>query len=88
MLFMCIFTWEPDRTMDVIKQRAESGPMIPEGVKFLGQWAAAAGPRVFTLIDVDNVAQLTQVSFPWEVFGKMEAVAVIETEEGLTAIGQ
>ena len=52
MLFMAIFTYEPEKRTEVIKRRAEKGPMV-EG-KLIGEWGAVAGGRVYRVVDIDN----------------------------------
>ena len=52
MLFMAILTWEPGKTDEVIKRRAEWN--YPEGVKRIGEWDDLAGGRSFSLAEIDD----------------------------------
>ena len=54
MLFMGIFTWEPDKNDDVMeayKKIAAKG--IPEGIKGT-EWMDLGGNRVFGLVEVSD----------------------------------
>jgi hypothetical protein len=41
MLFMGIFTYEPEKRTEVIKRRAEKGPMAEGNI--IGEWGSVAG---------------------------------------------
>ena len=47
MLFMNIFTVELGKEMEVIRRRAEKGPIT--GGKIIGEWATIEGRQVFQL---------------------------------------
>jgi hypothetical protein len=85
MLFMSIFTYEPDKRDEVLKRRAE-GLFTPEGAKCVGQWSSAAGGRAFTLYEVDDLLVGAQWSHVWNDLGKFEVYPVIETDEMMKAM--
>ncbi len=81
MLFMVVFTWEPEKMDEVFKRR--EAEEIPEGYKIVGEWLDISGGRVFRLFDVADTKVIPAVSFPWSALGKPEIVPVIETEEAM-----
>ena len=85
MLFMSIFTYEPDKRDEVLKRRAE-GLFTPEGAKCLGQWSSTAGGRAFTLYEVDNGLVAAQWAQVWNDLGKLEVYPVVDTEEMIQAM--
>jgi hypothetical protein len=83
MLFLAIYTWEPDKRNEVIKRRAEKGAMIPPGMKLLGEWTAISGGKVFRLIDSEDPKAALQAVLGWSDLGKLEMIPVIETEAAM-----
>ena len=79
MLFMTIFTWEPEKRDEVFKRREVEE--IPEGYKVIGEWVDISGGQVFRLFDVDDTKVIPAVTFAWNDLGKPEIVPVMETEE-------
>lgn len=85
MLFMSIFTYEPEKRDEVIKRRAE-GLFLPEGAKCLGQWSATGGGRAFTLFEIDDNMALAQWASYFNDLGKFTTYPVVDTEELIKAI--
>ena len=83
MLFMSIFTYEPEKRDEVIKRRAEKGAMIPEGMKVIGEWSDTSGGRVFRLVEMDDPKIGLAASLAWSDLGKIEIVPVMATEESI-----
>jgi hypothetical protein len=79
MLIMDIITWEPARSAEVIKHRAEE--KIPQGVKFIGEWVDMGGCRAYRLVDVADPKLLFAMTSFWIGFGTKELVPVMEGEE-------
>jgi hypothetical protein len=79
MLFMSIFTVEPGKAMEVIRRRAEKGPMT--GGKIIGKWAAIEGSRVFRVVEVDDPKAVLTSVMSWSDLGKTEIVPIFPTEE-------
>jgi hypothetical protein len=86
MLFMAIYTWEPEKGPEVQKRRLEQGRMTPEGMKVIGEWSAIGGGRTFLLVDVADPTLALAASGAWSDLGKVEPIPVIETEEALKLI--
>ena len=85
MLFMSIYTYEPDKRDEVLKRRAE-GLYTPEGAKRVGQWSSTAGGRVFTLFELDNPLIAAQWAHAWNDLGKFEIYPVVDTDELMKAM--
>jgi hypothetical protein len=81
MLFMTVYTYEPEYREAVIKKRAEKGGLVPPGVKILGEWSAVTGGRVFRLIEADDVRALLAASHPWADLGKVESYPVMSVDD-------
>jgi len=81
MLFMTVYTYEPEKREEVIKKRAEKGPLVPAGVKVLGEWSAVTAGRVFRLVEVDDARALLAGVAPWADLGKIESYPVMVTED-------
>jgi hypothetical protein len=83
MLFMTIYTWEPEQRNEIVKRRIQKGRLIPEGVKVLGEWSDLGGGRGFLLVESSDPKALMSGSRAWFDLMKMEAVPVMDTEESL-----
>jgi len=81
MLFMTVYTYEPENRQAVIKKRAEQGRLDPPGTKTLGEWSAVAGGRVFRLIEAPDAATLLAAAHPWADLGKIESYAVMSVDD-------
>jgi hypothetical protein len=81
MLFMTIYTYEPENREAVIKRRAEKGALIPAGVKTIGEWSSVAGHRVFRLTEVEDAKAFLAAAMAWTDLGKIETYPVMPTEE-------
>jgi len=81
MLYMTIFTFEPEKRNEVIRRRAEKGEMIREGVKVIGEWRAIAGGRVFRLVETNDPKGLLTEDLTWGELGKVEIVPVMSVED-------
>lgn len=87
MLWMSIFTYEPEKRDEVIKRRLEIGAGLPQGLKSIGQWADLTGGRGFTLIEgPDDPKLLLAAINAWDDLGKFDNVPVMEVEEVLKLV--
>lgn len=83
MLFMAIFTYDPEKRDAVIKRRAEEGPLTT--AKIIGEWGAIGGGRVFRVVEVDDPKVMLAASMAWGDLGKVELVPVMASEEVIKA---
>jgi hypothetical protein len=79
MLFMAVFTFEPEKSRDVLKRRAEKGPLAAG--KIIGEWSALAGGRVFRVIEGDDPNAIFAAARAWTDLGKLELIPVMATED-------
>ena len=79
MLFMCVFTWEPDKMDEVVKRGMTE--KIPEGMKIIGEWVDLGSNRNFRLFEATDPKVILSAGFPWNNLGNSEVVPVMETEE-------
>ncbi len=83
MLFMTIFTYKPEKRNEVIKRRLEKGPLVPDGMKVIGEWSDIGGGRVFRLVQVESPAAAISATGAWSDLGQYEIVPVMESHEAL-----
>ena len=83
MLFMSIYTYEPENREAVIKRRAEKGALVGPGAKIVGEWSSLAGHRVFRLVEVEDPRAMLAATAAWADLGKIEAFPVMPTEEAM-----
>ena len=87
MLWMSIFTYEPEKRDEVIKRRLEIGAGLPQGLKSIGEWVDLTGGRGFTLIEgADDPKLLLAAIMAWDDLGKFDNVPVMEVEEVLKLV--
>lgn len=79
MLFMAIFTYDPQDRDHVIQRRMKS-PAAPKGVEVKGEWYDISGHRVFRLFEADDGAHVAALFYNWTDLGFAELIPVLETE--------
>ena len=82
MLFMAVFTYDPqdrDRVVERGLEKAEN----PRGVKVKGEWFDISGHRVFRLFEADDAAHIAALFYDWTDLGVAELIPVVETEFAL-----
>jgi len=81
MLFMSIYTVEPENRDAVLKRGIEKGTMIPPGMEVLGDWGSLAGERSFRLVETDDPKAFVTGAMAWTDLGKLEVYPVLPLEE-------
>lgn len=82
MLFMAVFTYDPqdrDRVIERGLEKAEN----PGGVEVKGEWFDISGHRVFRLFEADDAAHVAALFYDWTDLGVAELIPVVETEFAL-----
>ncbi len=79
MLFMAVFTYEPQDRDRVIQRRLESTDN-PRGVKVKGEWFDISGHRVFRLFEAEDAAHMAALFYDWTDLGVAELIPVVDTE--------
>ena len=83
MLFMAIFTYDPEKREAVIKRRAEKGLLTT--AKVIGEWGAIAGCRVFRVVEADDPMVLLAASMAWGDLGQVEIIPIMTSEDIIKA---
>ncbi len=81
MLFMFIYTYEPEKRNEIIKRRMERGTVVPQGVKVIGEWTDLGGHRGFMVSEAQDPKVVMTAVLGWSDLLRFEAVPLIETEE-------
>lgn len=81
MLFMDMWTWEPEKRDEVERRAAEW--KSPEGMKVINEWIDLTGGRVFLLYEVDDPGVLLAANANWTDIAKVETVPVMDVEEAM-----
>jgi len=81
MLFMTIFTYEPEHKEAVTRRRLENGPMVQAGTNIIGEWSCIAGGRSFRLVEAEDPRIMLANAAAWTDLGKIEIIPVMSTEE-------
>ena len=79
MLFMAVFTYEPQDRDRVIARRLEA-PSSPKGVEVKGEWFDVTGHRVFRLFEAKDATHVAALFYDWTDLGVAELIPVVETE--------
>ena len=86
MLFMALFSYEPDKRDEVFKRVSEKGMMKPEGVKLIGHWDALQVGRGFGVWEAEDPKDVWAFHHAWSDLLKIEIVPIMETEEVLKLV--
>jgi hypothetical protein len=78
MLFMAVFTYDPQDRDRVIERRLEN-PESPKGVKVKGEWFDISGHRVFRLFEAEDAAHVAATFYEWTDLGVAELIPVVDT---------
>ena len=79
MLFMAVFTYEPQDRDRVIARRLEN-PANLKGVRVKGEWFDVSGHRVFRLFEADDAGHVAALFYDWTDLGVAELIPVVDTE--------
>ncbi|MBC2702739.1 MAG: DUF3303 family protein [ANME-2 cluster archaeon] len=79
MLFMDIWTWEPEKR-DEVERRADKWK-CPEGIREHGYWIDLTGNRAFYLYEAEDPKVILAANEYWTDIAKCESVPVMEAEE-------
>ena len=86
MLFMDIWTWEPEKRDEMAKRAAEW--KCPAGMKELGYWYDLTGSRVFYLYEAEDPAVILKAGNYWTDIAKCESVPVMEMGDVMKLMAQ
>ena len=86
MLFMDIWTWEPEKRDEMTKRAAEW--KCPVGIKELGSWHDLTGNRTFYLYEAEDPAVLLATNSYWTDIASCESVPVMAMEDVMKLMAQ
>ena len=81
MKFITIATWEPHQRDELVKRRTETGRMLPEGIKIIGEWVDVSGGKAISLYEVDSALEGFKWSYNWSDIHKLESFPVLEVKD-------
>ena len=84
MLFINIYSYDPDKRDKIIARRLEKGLMFPKGIKVLGEWSAIGGSMGVIVCETDDPKALAQASLAWSDLLKSDIFPVLKTEDVLS----
>ena len=84
MLFVNIYSYDPDKRDKIIARRLEKGRMFPKGIKVLGEWSAIGGSMGVIVCETDDPKALAQASLAWSDLLKSDIFPVLKTEDVLS----
>ena len=87
MLSMSIFTFNPDKTEEVLKRRLEEEAVMPERIKIIGEWCSIKTGKVFRLIEGKNLNDTLTAFRRWSDLGKIEVISVMKSKELICRLG-
>lgn len=86
MLFMDIWTWEPEKRDEVAKRWAEWE--CPKGITVRGAWVDLTGNRYFFLYEVEDPRVLLAANTYWNDIARVDSVPVMDAEEVMKLMSQ
>jgi len=81
MLYLCIFTFDPSRRKDIVRRRALSGEIVPEGVEVVMEVVDLTKNRAFRLCEAGDPAAVMMANEAWSDLGQVETIPVMDSEE-------
>jgi hypothetical protein len=79
MLFMDIWTWEPDKR-DEMERRASEWE-FPEGIKEHGYWLDLTGRHAFIVYEVEDPKVLLGANHCWTDIAKVKSFPVMDMKD-------
>jgi uncharacterized protein with GYD domain len=84
MVFINIYSYDPDKRDKIIARRLEKGLMFPKGIKVLHEWSTIGGGGGVIVCETDDPKALAQASLAWSDLLKSDIFPVLNTEEVLS----
>ena len=81
MLFMSIYTYEPEKRNEIIKRRLERGAGAGPGLKVVGEWIALEGHRGFMVFEAEDPKAVMATTLAWSDLCRFEYVSIMEAEQ-------
>jgi hypothetical protein len=86
MMFMVIERYRSGDARPVYERAAETGRMLPEGLRYVDSWVEANLSRCFQLMECDDLALLMTWISHWNDLIEFEVVPVASSAQAATVV--
>ena len=88
MQFMVVETFRNQNAKAVYERFAQSGRMMPEGLRFIDSWVTADLDRCFVVMESDDVALIQRWAAAWSDLVDFEVLPVVKGSETAAALAE
>ncbi len=81
MQYMVIEKFMPGRVKDLYQRFAETGRMLPEGVKYINSWISKDVSICYQLMEADSLEDLNLWIANWDDLADFEVIPIISSDE-------
>lgn len=78
---MVIEKFIPGRVKDLYQRYAETGRMLPEGVKYINSWISKDVTVCYQLMEADSLDSLNLWIANWDDLADFEVIPIISSDE-------
>lgn len=78
---MVIEKFIPGRVKDLYQRYAETGRMLPEGVKYINSWISKDVAVCYQLMEADSLDSLNLWIANWDDLADFEVIPIISSDE-------
>lgn len=86
MQYMVIEKFMPGRIKDLYQRFAETGRMLPEGVKYINSWISKDVSICYQLMEADSLEDLNLWIANWDDLADFEVIPIISSDEARAQI--
>lgn len=86
MQYMVIEKFMPGRVKDLYQRFAETGRMLPEGVKYINSWISKDVSICYQLMEADSLEDLNLWIANWDDLADFEVIPIISSDEARAKI--
>ncbi len=80
MLYVCIWSYPPERRNEIQARFKETGGPPPEGVKMIGRWHSLGGGKGVCVAETDDAVALAKWSQEWSDIMSMDIYPALDDE--------
>jgi hypothetical protein len=81
MQYMVIEKFMPGRVKDLYQRFAETGRMLPDGVKYINSWISKDVSICYQLMEADSLEDLNLWIANWDDLADFEVIPIISSDE-------
>ena len=86
MLYVCTWSYPPERRNEVHARFKETGGPPPEGVKMIGRWHSLGGGKGVCLSETNDAVALAKWTQDWSDLMSMDVYPVMDDETAAKVI--